>query len=126
MHPAHPDGGIPALSVQEAAARLEDGSSALLVDVREVNEYVALRAADTLLVPLSELAARLPDIPRDRPLLLVCRSGARSGRATLFLLQQGYTDVHNVAGGMIAWQAAGLPTRTGPLGPGEGQPAPTT
>ncbi|CAN5588999.1 hypothetical protein BH23CHL8_BH23CHL8_11460 [soil metagenome] len=92
------------------------------MDVREVNEYVALRAADTLLVPLSELVARLPDIPRDRPLMLVCRSGARSGRATLFLLQQGYSDVHNVAGGMVAWQAAGLPTRTGPLGPGEGQP----
>jgi rhodanese-related sulfurtransferase len=122
MHRAHPDGGIPAVSVQEAAAHLDDGSSAVLVDVREVHEYVSLRVADTLLVPLSELVARLPDVPRDRPLMLLCRSGARSGRATLFLLQQGFLDVRNVAGGMIAWQAAGLPTRSGPLEPGEGEP----
>ena len=124
MHPAHPDGGIPALSVQEAAGRLEDGSSALLVDVREVDEYVSLRVADTLLVPLSELVARIADLPRDRPLMLLCHSGARSGRATLFLLGQGFADVRNVSGGMVAWRAAGLPTRSGPLEPGEGQ-APT-
>lgn len=124
MHPAHPDGGIPALSVLEAAGRLEDGSSALLVDVREVDEYVSLRVADTLLVPLSELVARIADLPRDRPLMLLCHSGARSGRATLFLLGQGFADVRNVSGGMVAWRAAGLPTRSGPLEPGEGQ-APT-
>ncbi len=116
----HPDDGIPALSVADAASRLEDGS-ALMVDVREVHEFVALRVADSLLVPLSQLGARVADIPSDRPLMLVCRSGARSGRATLFLLQQGYPDVSNVAGGMIAWEAAGLPTRSGPLEPGEGE-----
>jgi rhodanese-related sulfurtransferase len=68
---------------------------------------------------MSELTARLDELPTDRPLMLICLSGARSGRVAGFLAQQGYADVANVSGGMIAWRAAGLPERSGPLDPDE-------
>jgi rhodanese-related sulfurtransferase len=73
------------------------------------------------LVPLAEFVARLGDLPRDRQLLLVCRSGGRSLRATMYLMQQGFSNVANIDGGMIAWKNAGLPVRSGPLEAGEGE-----
>jgi rhodanese-related sulfurtransferase len=112
--------GIPTISVEEAARRQEDKSPALLVDVREMDEYLELRAVDSAFIPLSQFGARFEELPRDRPLMLVCHSGNRSGRATAFLLQQGFSDVNNVQGGMMAWKRAKLPMRSGPLEPGEG------
>jgi rhodanese-related sulfurtransferase len=110
---------IPVLSAKEAAARLDDGD-ALLVDVREMNEYVALRVGGAVLVPISQFALRYRELPQDQPLLLFCRSGSRSATAAGFLLGHGYRDVHNVAGGILAWRGAGLPVSSGPLEPGEG------
>jgi rhodanese-related sulfurtransferase len=107
------------LSVNEAAARQSDGSGALLVDVRERNELVELRPVGAVLLPMSELAARVDELPADRPLMFICRSGARSGRVAGFLAQQGFADVANVSGGMLAWHAAGLPERSGPIDPAE-------
>ena len=120
LDPRGADAGIPTVTAQEAEQRLLDGSAAMLVDVREVVEYAALRVAGSVLLPLSQFGMRFAELPSDRPLMLICRSGARSGRATAFLLSQGYRDVSNVAGGMIAWRAANLPVRSGPLEPGEG------
>jgi rhodanese-related sulfurtransferase len=108
------------VSVQDAEQRMQDGSSALLIDVREVNEYRELRATGSLLLPLSQLGVRYMELPADRPVMLICRSGSRSWRAAAFLLQMGYRDVASVAGGMIAWRSANLPTRSGPLAPDEG------
>ena len=116
---SHP-GAVPGVSVHEADERRGDEGGALLVDVRELNEYEELRVEGAALVPVSQFAARFEELPRDRALLMLCRSGARSGRATAFLLQQGFSDVSNVEGGMIAWKNAGLPTRSGALDPGEG------
>ena len=110
---------VPHVSVADAAARQADGSGSLLVDVRERDELVELRPLDAVLLPMSELPARLDELPTDRPLMLICRSGARSGRVAAFLLQQGFADVANVDGGMLAWHAARLPTRSGPLDPAE-------
>ena len=110
---------IPTVTVTEAAARQSDGSGAILVDVRERNEHVELRAVGAVLLPMSELATRIDELPRDRGLLFVCRSGARSGRVTAWFVQQGYADVANVEGGMLAWHAARLPTRSGPIEPDE-------
>ena len=61
------------------------------------------------------------DLPTDRPLLVICHVGGRSAAVTSFLTRAGRTDVVNVAGGMDAWARAGLPVRTGPLEPGEGE-----
>ena len=110
---------VPLVSVADAAARQTDGSGSLLVDVRERDELVELRPIDAVLLPMSELPGRLEVLPTDRPLMFICRSGARSGRVAAFLLQQGYGDVANVEGGMLAWHAAKLPTRSGPIDPAE-------
>jgi len=113
--------GIPSVSAEQAAELQSDGAAALIVDVREPREFESLRAPGAVLLPLADFAVRYRELPGDRPLLLLCRSGARSLRATAFLVQQGFADVANVDGGMIAWKNAGLPVRSGPLEPGEGE-----
>lgn len=114
------DDQVPSVTVQEASARLVGPGGAILVDVRELGEYQAARVAGSTLVPLSQFGVRFRDLPTDRPLLLFCRSGNRSAMATDFLRRQGYSDAHNVKGGILAWHAAGLPLRSGPLEVGEG------
>ena len=97
------------------------GSGApLLVDVRERNEFIEVRAPGAVLYPTSSFLLRFEELPRDRPLHVICNSGSRSATVTAWLLRNGWTDVHDVAGGMIAWMRAGLETRRGPLAPGEG------
>jgi rhodanese-related sulfurtransferase len=114
-----PVGRVSIVSAQQAAELQADGSG-LLVDVREPHEFTSLRAPGAVSMPLAEFAARHEDLPRDRQVLLVCRSGSRSLRATMFLMQQGFGNVANVDGGMIAWKNAGLPVRSGVPEPGEG------
>lgn len=80
---------------------------ALVLDVREPDEWAAGHAPGAVHVPLGSIPERLDDLPStDDPLPVVCRSGGRSGRAVQWLVQQGF-DVVNVDGGMKAWQAAG-------------------
>ncbi|MEO7664044.1 MAG: rhodanese-like domain-containing protein, partial [Candidatus Limnocylindrales bacterium] len=113
---------LPTVDAATAHARLDgdDPGRPLLVDVREPGEYAEVRAHGAVLVPLSEFVQRFRELPQDRPLLMICRSGARSGQATTFLLGNGWPDVSNVAGGMLAWERAGLPVRSGEPDPGEG------
>lgn len=100
----------PEISVQEAKQRIEDG--ALLLDVREQNEYDEERIPGAQLLPLSELSARFEDeLPQGREIVAQCRSGKRSAQATDFLRAQGY-DVVNMEGGILAWKAEELPTET--------------
>lgn len=86
---------------------------ALLVDVREGHEYEEVHAEGARLLPLSEFEARYGELPQDRPLVMICRSGARSARAGQFLLDHGYGNVVNLAGGTLAWAEGGLPTQGG-------------
>ncbi|MEZ5262288.1 MAG: rhodanese-like domain-containing protein [Acidimicrobiia bacterium] len=102
---------VPEVDVQEAARLQAEGMP--VFDVREPDEYEAGHAAGAVLIPLGELPDRLAEIPLDRPVLLICRSGARSGRATAFVNEQGGRAT-NVGGGTLAWVEAGLPTVTGP------------
>jgi rhodanese-related sulfurtransferase len=105
-----------------AAAPAPDGGPApLLVDVRERDEFVDLRAPGAVLYPTSSFLLRFEELPRDRPLHVICRTGNRSASVTAFLLRSGWADVHNVAGGMVAWARAGREVRRGPLEPGEGE-----
>src|SRR4029078_6762531 len=92
----------------------------LIVDVREVNEFASERIAGSVLIPLSQFPDRHAELPKDRPLVMQRRSGRRSSSATMFLLQRGWTDVRNLEGGIAAWMRDGLPVRTGPPEPGEG------
>ena len=83
-------------------------ADAVLLDVREGDEWAAGHAPDARHVPMSQLAARLDEVPAGDPLYVVCRSGGRSARVVAFLTQQGRPAV-NVEGGMQAWAAAGRP-----------------
>ena len=112
---------ISTIDVAETDRRLrEDPAAPLLLDVRELSEFRAVRAPGAVLVPTSAFMTHVSGLPTDRPLLVICHTGQRSAAVTGFLARTGRTDVFNVAGGMDAWERAGLPVRRGPLDPGEG------
>ena len=81
---------------------------ALLLDVREAHEWVAGHAPGAVHLPLSQLLARVGEVPTDQPVDVVCHVGGRSAQATAFLRAQG-VDARNVTGGMDAWERLGLP-----------------
>jgi rhodanese-related sulfurtransferase len=89
----------------------------LLVDVREAWEWALGRVAVARHIPLDELRRRAGELPRDRKVVVVCRSGHRSARATRVLRSAG-VDAVNLDGGLRAWSAAGLPLVTGGREPG--------
>lgn len=103
----------PKLIVPGHATRRLIGEGALLVDVRERPEIerVPFDVPDLVVMPMSELERRFAELPRDRRLVLVCESGARSLKATYFLMYQGYTQVVNMEGGLLKWARKGLPVR---------------
>jgi rhodanese-related sulfurtransferase len=86
-----------------AAAVPEDG---YLLDVREDDEWRAGHAPDAVHIPLSELNQRAREVPNDRDIYVICRSGARSAQAVAAFNNAGWTS-SNVEGGMHAWEAAG-------------------
>jgi glyoxylase-like metal-dependent hydrolase (beta-lactamase superfamily II)/rhodanese-related sulfurtransferase len=97
---------VPEIAVEEAARRAAD---AVIVDVREPAEYAAGHVPGAVNVPQADLATRLDELPRNRPLLLVCQAGYRSLRAAQFLRQMGYEDVVSIKGGTVAWRDSGRP-----------------
>lgn len=90
---------------------------AAVVDVRQPEEYDGGHVPGARLIPLSEVAGRVGEVPTDVPVYVICLSGSRSAKATEFLRRQG-VDARNVAGGTKAWAESGRPLVTGPL-PGE-------
>ena len=100
------------LTAEEVADGLSEGRI-LLVDVREPNETAFECYPDAVVVPLSSFdPAAIPD-PQGRQVVFACRSGRRSVTASLAAQDDGYPYKGHLAGGMIAWKAAGLPTRAG-------------
>ena len=79
----------------------------VILDVREDWEYAEGHVPGAVWIPLGELPTRLNDIPKDKTVVAVCRSGNRSSQATSFLRDQGFDNVHNMTGGMNDWQRAG-------------------
>jgi rhodanese-related sulfurtransferase len=88
-------------------------AGALLVDVREPDEtaQASYDVANLELMPLSDFAATSHALPKDRELIMACRSGGRSARAMQFLLDSGYTHVVNLTGGIMRWQDEGQPMK---------------
>lgn len=85
-------------------------ADAQLIDVREPDEYAAVRAEGAVNIPLSEFVARTDEINPDRDIYLICKSGGRSAQAGEYLEQaRGWDNVINVAGGTTAWVEQGLP-----------------
>jgi len=89
----------------ELSARLADPGrpAPLLLDVREPWEFQTCRLADSLLVPMREIPARLGELDPEAETVVVCHHGSRSLRVAMFLEQQGFTRVFNLAGGVDAW-----------------------
>lgn len=88
------------------------GADALIVDVREPDEFTDARVAGALNIPLGTLPDRLSDVPRDRTVYVMCLSGGRSARATAYLAAEG-VDAVNVDGGITNWYQSGLPVDRG-------------
>ena len=101
---------VPPAEVQQWLAQ---GERLYLLDVREPTEYVEARVAGSTLIPLGQLAGRIGELPRDRPIATIGRSGNRSGVAAQLLQRSGFTDVRNLAGGILAWARNGLPLERG-------------
>lgn len=111
--PAAASASLPAeVSVAEAAAKREAG--AFVLDVREPSEWAESHIPGATLIPLGDLAARVNEVPRDKEVVVVCRSGNRSRTGRDLLAQAGFTNVTSMAGGLKEWSAAKLPTVTGP------------
>jgi phage shock protein E len=98
---------LPATVDVAAVNALQSNPDVVILDVREPYEYEAGHIPGVKLIPLGELPSRLAEVPKDRPVIVTCRTGNRSGQATAFLRQQGYTNVHNMSGGFVAWERAG-------------------
>jgi hydroxyacylglutathione hydrolase len=98
----------PAPEIAAAEAAEEIAGGALVVDVREPVEWDAGRISGAVLIPLGELGRRVEELPRDRRMVIVCRTGSRSGYAADALHGAGY-DVANLRGGLYAWAAGSLP-----------------
>jgi hydroxyacylglutathione hydrolase len=95
--------------VEEAGIEALDGlmADAVLLDVREPEEYAYGHVPGAVNLPQAELATRLAEVPRDRSVFVICESGMRSLRSTQFLRQMGYDRVTNVRGGTAAWRKSG-------------------
>jgi rhodanese-related sulfurtransferase len=83
-------------------------AEAYLLDVREPDEWVAGHAPEAVHIPMNELTDRAAEIPREREVYVICRSGGRSAQVTIALNNAGWQAL-NVAGGMQSWEAAGRP-----------------
>ena len=96
---------IPQLAPSELARWREDAAreSPVLVDVREPWEFDLCRIEGSILIPLGELPRRIEELPRGRPLVMICHTGRRSQNAAMFLAQSGFEDVQNLKGGVEGW-----------------------
>lgn len=101
-------GHVPTVTARELWDELRSATPPRVIDVREPREYEGGHIAQAGSVPLPILLNHLDRIPRDRPVVMVCRGGRRSTRAAAYLLQQGYENVRALERGMIAWENAHL------------------
>jgi rhodanese-related sulfurtransferase len=88
-------------------SEVRERDDVVVLDVREQWEYDEGHIPGVTLIPMAEIADRIDEVPTDKTIIVTCRSGNRSGQVTDYLRQQGYDDVHNMEGGILAWEAAG-------------------
>jgi len=98
------------ISTKQLTQARQDG--AIVIDVRDDDEYATGHVAGAVSLPLSELEARMQELPMDQTLYLICQGGGRSGKAA-DLLSKGGFDAHSVSGGTSAWVEAGGEVTTG-------------
>ena len=97
----------PEVSVEDAVAKRDAG--AFILDVREPDEWNQFHVPGSTLIPLGELASHVNELPGDKEIVVVCRSGNRSAKGRDILLGAGFTQVTSMAGGLTQWKEAGYP-----------------
>ena len=95
------------ISVAQAYQKYQQG--AFFLDVRSQAEWDQVQISKSTLIPLDELQSRLGELPRDRDIVVVCKSGVRSKEGMTILLQAGFSRASCMTGGLTAWKAAGYP-----------------
>lgn len=101
---------VPEVSVEEAAGRIKEG--AVLLDVRNQDEFDQERIAGSQFITLSELQQRSAELPKDREIVVQCKSGGRSAQAAAWLNRNGFSAV-NLKGGIDDWKLSGRPVEPG-------------
>lgn len=104
----HPE-SLPADIDVATAASLRGRSDLVMLDIRTPEEYAQGHIPGITLIPLDEIQNRLAEIPKDKTVIVTCRSGNRSSQAAQLLRQKGYGNIHNMLGGIVAWEKAGYP-----------------
>lgn len=99
------------ITAAQAAEKRDQG--AFILDVREPDEWAQMHIPGATLIPLGELPDRLNEIPKDKEIVVVCRSGNRSAQGRDILLNAGFTSVTSMTGGMTQWRAQGFPVAEG-------------
>jgi rhodanese-related sulfurtransferase len=99
------------ITVDQAAQKRDQG--AFILDVREPSEWTQFHIPGSTLIPLGNLPGRLNEVPKDREVVVVCRSGNRSLQGRDILLNAGFAKVTSMAGGVTQWQTKGLPIAAG-------------
>ena len=105
-------GGADHITAEAIKDRIDNRESVYVLDVRESNEYQAGHINGAKLIPLGRLQSRMNELPQDKDIICVCRSGARSGSAARQLKNAGF-NAFNLRGGMMSWQRAGYPIKKG-------------
>jgi len=91
------------IDVDEAARRRVAGEDFLLLDVREPQELAVCSIEHHMHIPMQQVPMRLSELPKDRPVVVLCHHGSRSMQVTMFLRQQGFENATNLAGGIDQW-----------------------
>jgi adenylyltransferase/sulfurtransferase len=95
--------GLAEITVEDLKARMDRGDHVFILDVRNPEEFQIGRIPTSVLLPLPQLAQRYSELPRDREMVVHCKSGMRSAKAIQFLRQQGFERMKNLKGGILAW-----------------------
>lgn len=98
------------ITVRDFARDRAAGATPLLLDVREAWEVAIAAIPGAVHIPMNEIPDRLADLPRDREIVVMCKAGGRSMNVARFLVAQGYGQVTNLTGGILAWSADVDPT----------------
>jgi rhodanese-related sulfurtransferase len=104
----------PSVEISPAQAYAKYQQGAFILDVRSQDEWDQFHIKGSTLIPLDELADRLSELPKDKDIVVVCRSGHRSQSGTAILQKAGFKQVSCLSGGLLAWQEANYPIEKGP------------
>jgi len=100
--------GIKEIEAPKLAELLDQKSDVQVIDIRQPAEIAGGTVPGAETIPMHTIPLRIQDIKQDKPVVLVCRSGARSAQACMFLAQNGFENVLNLRGGMMGWAGSGL------------------